>query len=272
MTTITKLNMTLDKVISTALSITLTSVTLFSLISYNANGATGVANYISDAVKNTYRPVEDLTLDVDRKPAQILNFFQVTPNSQVLELFAGGGYYTELLNDIVGKDGHVTVYEDSMWYDYSKSDSDKRHMGKRLKNTHTVISDMNTLKLPKEEYDTALIVLGLHDIYIEEQKSLSGNNHDMTHLFNALYHSLKSGGVIGIIEHEAKAGQQPNISAELHRLNSKFITKHMLAAGFTLEASSDLLANANDDHTQIVWAKGLRRKTDRSVLRFRKPQ
>ena len=58
-----------------------------------------------------------------------------------------------------------------MWYDYSKSDSDKRHIGKRFKNTHTVISDMNTLKLPKEKYDTALIVLGSHDIYIEEQKN-----------------------------------------------------------------------------------------------------
>jgi predicted methyltransferase len=46
----------------------------------------------------------------------------------------------------------------------------------------------------------------------------------------------------------------------------------MLAAGFTLEASSDPLANANDDYTQIVWAKGLRRKTDFSVLKFRKPQ
>jgi predicted methyltransferase len=122
-------------------------------------------------------------LDVDFKPAQILNFFQVAPSSQVLALFVGGGYYPELLNDIVGKDGHVTAYGDSMWYDYSKSDSDKLHMGKRLKNTHTVISDMNTLKLPKEKYDTALTVLGLHDIYVEEQKSLPSNNYDMTHLF-----------------------------------------------------------------------------------------
>ena len=46
----------------------------------------------------------------------------------------------------------------------------------------------------------------------------------------------------------------------------------MLTAGFTLEGSSDLLANANDNYTQIVWAKGLRRKTDRSVLKLREPQ
>jgi len=227
-------------------------ITLFSLIIYSANAATSIYSSINDAVKNINRPTEDLMLDVDRKHPQFINFFQVTPSRQVLELFAGCGYFTELLNDIVGKDDHVAVYEDSMWYNYSKLDSDKRHMGKRLKNTHTVISDMKTLNLPKEKYDTALIVLGLHDIYIDEQKSLSDNKHGNTHLFYTPYHSVKSGGVIGIIEHVAKTDQQPNISAELHRLNSKLITKHMLTARFTLEASSDLLANANDAHTQTV--------------------
>jgi predicted methyltransferase len=115
------------------------------LVSYSTNAATSISSSINDTVKNINRRTEDLMLDVDCKPAQILSFFQVAPSRQVLELFAGGGYYTELLNDIVGYDGHVTAYEDLMWYDYSKSDSDRHHMGKRLKSTHTVISDMNTL-------------------------------------------------------------------------------------------------------------------------------
>ena len=270
MTTNKKLNMTVDKVIKSALFITVTSISLFSLVSYSANAAENILSPISDAVKSVHRPTKDLALDVDRKPAEILDFFQVTPESQVLEVFAGGGYYTELLNNIVGKDGHVTVYEDSMWYDYSKSASDKRHLGNRLKNTNTVISDMNTLQLPKDKYDTALIILGLHDIYLKSEKSLAGEKRDIKHFLKALYHSIKPGGIMGIIEHEAKTDEKPSTSAELHRLNSKFITKHMLAAGFVLEVSSDLLANANDDHTKVVWSEGLRRKTDRSVLKFRK--
>jgi predicted methyltransferase len=264
--------MTIDKTIKSALAITITSITLLSLVSYSANAATGISSSINNAVNNSSRPAEDLTLDANRKPAQVLNFFQVTPNTQVLEVFAGGGYYTELLNDIVGKDGHVTVYEDSMWYDYSKTDSDKRHRGKRLKNTNTVISDMNTLRLPKEKYDTTVIVLGLHDIYLKSEKSLSGDKRNINHFLNALYHSLKPGGVMGVVEHEATIGEQASTSAELHRLNSALIKKVMLDAGFTFEASSALLANPNDDHTKVVWAKGLRRKTDRSVLKFRKPQ
>ena len=63
-----------------------------------ANNALATTNNavmaISHAIENTDRPTEDLTLDSDRKPAQVLNFFQVAPKSQVLEVFAGGGYAT----------------------------------------------------------------------------------------------------------------------------------------------------------------------------------
>ena len=38
-----------------------------------------------------------------------------------------------------------------------------------------------------------------------------------------------------------------------------------------LEAESDVLANPADDHTQGVFAPGLRGHTDRFVLRLRKP-
>lgn len=225
---------------------------------------------ISHAVEQTSRPVKDLTLDVDRKPEKILNFFQVKPATQILEVFAGPGYYTELLNDIVGDKGRVTVYEHSTWYDYSKSASDKRHQGKRLKNTKTLISDMNTLKLPENKYDTALIILGLHDIYLESEKSLSGDKLNDKHFYKALYNALKPNGVMGIVEHQALAMQQPGQSAGLHRLNSTYIKQVMTQAGFTFEASADILQNENDKHDQPPWAEGLRRKTDRSILRFRK--
>jgi len=266
----TKLNNAISKVIKSTLAITLTSITLFSLVSYTANATESISSSIDKAVKNSKRPAKDLALDIHRKPTQVLNFFQVSPSSQVLEVFAGGGYYTELLNDIVGKTGHVTVYEDSVWYNYSKSDSDKRHIGKRLKNTNTVISDMNTLQLPDEKYDTALIILGLHDIYLKSEKSLAGEERNIQHFLKALYQSIKPGGIMGVIEHEAKIGEQASVSAELHRLNSSLIKTEMVKAGFIFEDSSTLLTNPIDDHTQVVWAKGLRRITDRSVLKFSK--
>jgi len=274
MTTKLTINTSIDKIIKGLLFTTMTSVLASSFFTSNAHAksALTIEKAIGQAITNSSRPIKDLALDVDRKPAQVLSFFQVKPDSQILEVFAGPGYYTELLNDIVGPKGQVTVYEDSIWYNYSKSASDKRHEGNRLENTKTVISDMNTLQLPKEKYDTALIVLGLHDIFLQSEKSLADEEREVGHFLRAIYHSIKANGIIGVVEHEATMDEQPSVSAELHRLSSKVITNLMIDAGFIFEASSNVLINASDDHTQVVWADGLRRKTDRSVLRFRKAQ
>ena len=43
------------------------------------------------------------------------------------------------------------------------------------------------------------------------------------------------------------------------------------AAGFIVDGDSDLLANPDDDHTQSVFAEGLRGHTDRFLLKLRKP-
>ena len=44
------------------------------------------------------------------------------------------------------------------------------------------------------------------------------------------------------------------------------------AAGFVVEAESDLLAHAADDHTKVVFDPTLRGKTDQFVVRLRKPK
>ena len=43
-------------------------------------------------------------------------------------------------------------------------------------------------------------------------------------------------------------------------------------AGFVLEATSDLLRNPDDDHSKLVFDPSIRGKTDRFVLKFRKPK
>ena len=47
--------------------------------------------------------------------------------------------------------------------------------------------------------------------------------------------------------------------------------RDLAAAGFELDASSDLLRNAEDNYETIVFDPSVRGKTDRFLLRFRKP-
>ena len=53
------------------------------------------------------RPAEDIAKDANRHPDQVLSFFNIKPGMTVLDLFSGSGYYTEMLNSIVGENGEA---------------------------------------------------------------------------------------------------------------------------------------------------------------------
>jgi predicted methyltransferase len=59
--------------------------------------------------------------------------------------------------------------------------------------------------------------------------------------------------------------------AGLHRIDPALIIADFTAAGFQFDAESDVLSNAYDPHDVIAMAPQIRGKTDRAVLRFKKP-
>ena len=59
---------------------------------------------------------------------------------------------------------------------------------------------------------------------------------------------------------------------KLHRIDPAVIRADFKRAGFKLEAESDMLRNPADDHSSLVFDKAIRGKTDRVVLKFRKPR
>ena len=62
--------------------------------------ATGIAN-ASD------RSDEDKARDEARKPAEVLEFLGLKPGDTVVDIWASGGWYTEVLSNAVGDEGHV---------------------------------------------------------------------------------------------------------------------------------------------------------------------
>ena len=52
-------------------------------------------------------PTTDRERDARDKPAEVLAFAGVKPGMTVVDMFAGGGYYTELLAGVVGPNGKV---------------------------------------------------------------------------------------------------------------------------------------------------------------------
>ncbi len=85
----------------------------------------------------------------------------------------------------------------------------------------------------------------------------------------AIYDTLKPGGVFGVIDHQGLEGQD---NIELHRMLKADAIRVAEAAGFTLEADSDILHSDIDDMTQHMRSEGIRGYTNRFLLRLRKPE
>jgi predicted methyltransferase len=219
---------------------------------------------IATAVNHADRPEADRSRDTARLPAQVLGFFAVKPEMTVADLMAGGGYYTEVLNHLVGDKGKVYAQNNSIAL---KRFADKA-MTERLKDGRLsrVIRKDRELEdpgLPEGQLDVVMMVLFYHDSYwmkVDRQKMNA-----------AIFKALKPGGVYAVIDHHAQAGSGQRDVQTLHRVDAELVKTEILEAGFVLEAESDLLRNPNDERTINVFKPEIRGKTDRFIYRFAKP-
>ena len=92
-------------------------------------------------------------------------------------------------------------------------------------------------------------------------------------VFNQLvFEALKPGGTYLVLDHAAEPGSGARDTATLHRIDVETVKKEVLAAGFVLVGSSDLLHQADDPHAVKVFDPSVRGKTDQFILKFRKPK
>ena len=224
------------------------------------------------------RPEEDRARDADRKPAEVLDFFGIEPGMRVVDLQSTRGYYTELLSTIVGPEGRVYAHNnDFVWNRFAKEPLTARL--ERLKaagqtNIERIQSELDELVLP-DNLDVALFIRFYHDMYW--LRTPDGDQADRGKFLAQVFAALKPGGVFGVIDHHAEAGSGERDALDpregLHRIDVELVKKEILAAGFVLDAESNLLANPEDTRDWNIFADNSARrdKTDRFVLRFVKP-
>jgi predicted methyltransferase len=242
---------------------------LLILISFTLFSAYSFANDIyQQAVESSNRPAEDKTADPGRKPAKILQFFDLQPQHKVLDLFSGGGYYTELTANIVGQNGHVDAHNKNAYISYIGEEKLlKRYTDERLTNVTQLHQEANDLSLCAGCYDRVLMMLTFHDLFYTNPEQ-GWPKIDAPVLMEKIRLSLKTGGLVGIVDHKAKADAHIDSAQTLHRISAQAIKQYMQKWGFKLVAESDVLSNPEDKLTLAMWDKSIRGKTDRAVLLF----
>jgi predicted methyltransferase len=221
---------------------------------------------IKNVVASADRPADDKKLDAGRQPAQMLAFFGIVPGMQVADLFAGGGYTTELLSRVVGPTGKV-YSQNGPFPDRFKKIGEAWQA--RLKNpalgnvvaVQKPFGAPDMLPVPPSSLDAVVMNMNYHDMVLFKI--------DRDKVNAVVFKALKPGGFYDIVDHSAKDGSGiENVS--LHRIDEKFLVDEIEKAGFKLAAASSALRHPDDDRTWNVFKK--RGETDRFMLKFVKPQ
>lgn len=227
------------------------------------------ADRMSAALAAGDRPAGDRAADAGRKPAEILGLLQLAPGQQVLDVVAGGGYYTRLVAPVVAPGvvyAHTTaglMDQDGMagrWSSLKRAHPDVR----------LILGVPGRFALPPG-LDRALFHLTFHDLWWESAEYRIPRM-DPDAFLKQLHAAMVPGGLVLVVDHRAKAGAAPRAeTAARHRIDPAVAKAAMTKAGFVLQAESDLLAVPADDLTKMVYEPDIRGKTDRFVQVWRRP-
>jgi len=257
----------------------LTPVLLLSACGQQANEPSAIVvapsqpevSIYTAAMANPSRPDADRVRDAGRRPAKVLEFFDIRPGTAVLDMFSGGGYYTEMLSHVVGDDGHVTSHTNKVVLSFSGDEFNARLASDRLANVEVLTAENNELELAADQFDALIMTLNYHDLYWVS-KDYGWEKIDVEKILAELYKGLRPGGTFGIVDHYAATGSSRETGGSLHRIDPGIVIADVEAAGFVLAGKNDLLRNMDDDHRIRVFDPEIRGKTDRFVLRFTKPE
>ena len=220
---------------------------------------------IRGAVESGARTDEQRARDAGRKPAEVMTLAGIGEGDRIVELAAFGHYYTTMLVEAVGADGHVDMV-DMPWTGPFGGDS-----GMAFDAAHDNASyhqvDYNEMELPSD-VDSVLCVLFYHDLHRDNE----ADTVDTADMNARIFAALRPGGTYLIVDHKAEDGSGWRDGTTLHRIGVATIREEVEAAGFELVEDSDLLANPDDDRTLVIRDPAIRGSTDRAVFLFRKPE
>jgi predicted methyltransferase len=239
---------------------------------------------LASAVSSPARSPNAVARDGARHPIEELTFFGLAPKMTVVELWPGGGYWTDILGPYLAAQGHYYVAlpapgnaeEDAGATRFRARIAAQKD---RLGTVHETILGAGHFDIaPPGSADLVLTFRNLHNWmeggYAEQALAAS-------------FKALKPGGILGIEEHRGRSDQPQDPKAKNGYVRQDYTIALAKKAGFEYVAASEVNANPRDtkDWVDGVWTlpptlsqgdKDRARyvtvgEADNFVLKFRKP-
>ena len=236
------------------------------------------------AVANEARSAAFKARDGARHPVEELTFLGLKPAMTVVELWPGGGYWTEILGPYLKAKGRYYAAlnapgdkeEDAgvaRWHERVAAQKD------RLGKIHETVLGAGHFDIaPAGSADLVLTFRNLHNW-------MEGGYADQ--VLAACFRALKPGGILGVEAHRGRNDAPQDPKAKSGYIRQDYAITLARQAGFELDDSSEVDANPKDskDWPEGVWtlpptlALGDKDRAkyvaigeaDNFVLRFRKP-
>ena len=232
--------------------------------------AAAAPRHIEQAVAQSSRPPADVSRDVNRHPAELLEFAGVKPGMKVVDLLPGAGYFTRIFAGAVGSTGQVYAYFGLQYDARLKSQGRDPEMQftdlKRLYPNLGVIHGALEGFVTPQPVDLVWTSNNYHDLSNKQYGPV-----DAVKLNTQIFKSLKRGGIYIVMDHRATKGAGLPVTETLHRMDEAVTRQQVEAAGFRFVKASNVLANPKDDTNKRVFEEGEHDHTDQFVLMFRKP-
>jgi len=203
-----------------------------------------------------------------RNPAETLEFFGITPGMSVGEALPGGGWYTKILAPYLGEDGKLLGidYTLDMWSEFSfaneafietKKSWPEDFVAKSAEwapengpefagmTFGTPVGDM------AETLDAVLFVRAAHNL-----SRFESDGGYLTQAMKTTYDVLKSGGLVGVVQHRAPAEwDDAAANGSAGYLKQANVISAFESAGFEFVKSSEINANPKDQPVvgESVW-------------------
>ncbi len=226
------------------------------------------AGTVPEALSAPDRLPTDIERDARSRPDVVLGLLDIGPGDRVADIFAGSGYYSEIIGRVVSPGGEVLMHNNKAYIGFVGDALKARFTGRELHGVTRHDREVDDLDLGEETLDAAMIIMSYHDLYHEDK---GWPRMDVPAFMGQIVKALKPGGRFLLVDHAAKPGSTIDTAQDVHRIDEAFVIKDVESYGLELTGSSDVLRNQDDDHSLHVFDPAIRGKTDRFIVVFEKP-
>ncbi len=197
------------------------------------------------------RTAANITRDRYRHPVETLAFFGVRPSDTVVEIWPGGGWYTEILAPYLGQRGGT--------YIGAASERGLTGLNKLVAAQPAVYSSVRTANFPILPTAAGTpVALGSADVVLTFRNVhnwMMGDKPFEAQAFQQMYAMLKPGGTLGVVEHRLPENADAEREKKSGYVKVSTVRRLAEAAGFRLVAMSEINANPLDstDYSDGVW-------------------